>query len=76
MWITEMRRCTSVANRFSINYGSWGKVLGKVTSQSSKQQLSYSVLLYRVEKNVEQLRQTFFNTVIHIPVCYIKSPKK
>jgi hypothetical protein len=75
MWITEMRQCTSVANRFSINYGSWGKVLGKVTSQSSKQLLSYSVL-FIVEKNVEQLRQTFFNTVIHIPVCYIKSPKK
>jgi hypothetical protein len=70
-----MRQCTSVANRFSINYGSWGKVLGKVTSQSSKQLLSYSVL-FIVEKNVEQLRQTFFNTVIHIPVCYIKSPKK
>jgi hypothetical protein len=70
-----MRRCTSVANRFSINYGSWGKVLGKVTSQSSKQLLSYSVL-FIVEKNVEQLRQTFFNTVIHIPVCYIKSTKK
>jgi hypothetical protein len=34
------------------------------------------VLLYRVEKIVEQLRQTFFNTVIHIPVCYIKSTKK
>jgi hypothetical protein len=75
MWITEMRQCTSVANRFSINYGSWGKVLGKVTSQSSKQLLSYSVL-FIVEKNVEQLRQTFFNTVIHIPVCYIKSTKK
>jgi hypothetical protein len=70
-----MRQCTSVANRFSINYGSWGKVLGKVTSQSSKQLLFYSVL-FIVEKNVEQLRQTFFNTVIHIPVCYIKSPKK
>jgi hypothetical protein len=75
MWITEMRQCTSVANRFSINYGSWGKVLGKVTSQSSKQLLFYSVL-FIVEKNVEQLRQTFFNTVIHIPVCYIKSTKK
>jgi hypothetical protein len=70
-----MRRCTSVAHRFSINYGSWGKVLGKVTSQSSKQLLFYSVL-FIVEKNVEQLRQTFFNTVIHIPVCYIKSTKK